>query len=176
MVTRRKKPQGLVLADRDQANDTLQTVRLLEGRIKKAQEDAELEIQNVKNTLALEINPLKAELKECHTALLNWGEHSKDEICKQGRKSLRLPNGLVGFRKSTILKAVKGSTFASILALVVLKRLTSGYTTKHKLDKEALKKWDDEALESVGAVKTTGDTFFFETTSLDRDVEDAGEG
>ncbi|MDR1656154.1 MAG: host-nuclease inhibitor Gam family protein [Deltaproteobacteria bacterium] len=122
--------------------------------------EAQREIALVENALNEQIDRLKSEAQQRtidHRNILTMEElrlkaYSKDNRKEfKGLQSLDLAHGTLGFRRSTALSlAAKGDTWEEIIA-----RLEEGghdevIRRTKEADKDALKKWPEDRLQSFG--------------------------
>jgi hypothetical protein len=80
------------------------------------------------------------------------------EIFPEGRRSLDLPNGRVGYRLVSSIKLPK--MVERVVAALKARKLFDAIVTTEKPNKDILAAYDDETLDAVGAKRVTKDEFY----------------
>ncbi len=165
----RKKPNpAFVVADLDAADKAL--ARLAEI---KRDFDAEMGKLNaaVDRMKALSKERLAAKIAEgaaIEAALATFAETRKEELFGKAR-SRELSFGIIGWRRSTEIKAKTKSTLGRVLERV--KELMTGekddpfaaaVRVKEELNRDVMRDWPDERLEAVEARRVKKDVFYYE--------------
>jgi phage host-nuclease inhibitor protein Gam len=153
----RIKPAMKRIKSLEEANLVLKEIGLLEGELETVDSGANKQIADIKSAAAKEGGPKRKRVTELAGLLGAYAEYSRAELFNEDKKSVQLPFGIFGYRKSTKI-SVKKTT------LWLLKKLKmSGFVhTKEEPDKEAMGKLDDDTLRQVDAVRKVKDVFFCE--------------
>jgi len=164
----RKKPNPFVVADLDAADRAL--ARLAE--IKRVVDGENLRLNEAVDRLKAHVTEVTAaplaESAAIEAALASFVETRKSELFGKMR-SVSLAFGVIGFRRSREVKPKPKITFAGILERV--KALGTGekddpfasaIRVKEELNRDVLREWPEERLETVGARIAEKDTFFYE--------------
>ncbi len=158
----RTKPQPLIIGDLNQADEALR--QLAEIAREKAQIESGMnaQIDQVKATAKAQTEPLEASRKRLEDALGVFGIQKKAELFPDRKRSQELTFGVIGFRKATSLRLLAKKTWVLVLQRAQDLGFTDAIRTKLEVDKEILRTWPDERLESVGVKRETTDEFFVE--------------
>lgn len=164
----RKKPNPFVVADLAAADRAL-------ARLAEIKRDVDAE--NLRLNAA--VDKMKAHAKErtaaglseaaaVEAALATFAETRKDDLFGKTR-SQALNFGTIGFRRSAEVKPKSKHTWGSILERI--KTLMTGedgdpfkvaVRLKEEVNRDVLKEWPAERLETVGARIAEKDTFYYE--------------
>lgn len=159
----RTKPQPLIIGDLGQADEALRQLAEItreQGRIESSMND---QIDQIKAAAKLQQEPLAASRKRLEDALAVFGTLKKDELFGEQRgRSVELSFGILGFRRSTGLRLLAKKTWAQVLQRLQDLGLTEAVRSKLEVDKETLRNWPEERLESVGVRRETVDEFYAE--------------
>ncbi|MDO5562790.1 MAG: host-nuclease inhibitor Gam family protein [Synergistaceae bacterium] len=158
----RIKPQNIQpIRNIEEANDALREI----GELKRITTDIENRLNDdiaaLKANAAEEAAPHNTRCAALENGLLAFAEIKKDEIF-DGKRSLKLDYGELGYRKSTELATAKGSTWKTVLGRLKELAFTEAIRTKEEPDKDVMSQWPDERLELVGVQRKEKDTFWFE--------------
>lgn len=137
----------------DDANQALAEIGALELKLEKIDGEASMKIGKIKESAAIAGEASRERIKELESALALFAEYNKAEIFGV-KKTIELPYGEIGFRKSTKV-SIKKST------LELLKKLFpgKGVRVKEEVDKDALAEFEDDELAQVDAAKVETDVF-----------------
>lgn len=158
----RVKPQNVQpVRSIEEANEALREI----GELKRLAADIENrmndDIAAIKANAAEEAAPHNTRRAALENGLLAFAEIKKDEIF-DGKRSLRLDYGELGYRKSTELATVKGFTWKQVLGKLKELAFKEAIRIKEEPDKEVMSQWPDERLALVGTERREKDTFWFE--------------
>jgi glycine cleavage system aminomethyltransferase T len=110
--------------------------------------EAQLKSRDFLNVVEMEKSRLKV-----------FAKANKSEF--NGRQSLDLAHGRIGFRKSTSLALVdKGDTWDEVRQRLEADKRTDVIKVEKKVDKEMLEKWSDDRLAQYGLKTKESQTFF----------------
>ena len=160
-MPKRTKPNTMVIADQVQAADAMKQLKEISREIDSVNLEMDERIDLAKQTAKQLLTPLKAKSKELEHALANFGHHHKTELFKK-KRSMTTPFGVFGFRKSTVLKTLPRFTLAHVLEKLDSFGFREAVTVKKSVNKEAMRDWPDERLESVGMRRVIEDKFYIE--------------
>jgi phage host-nuclease inhibitor protein Gam len=158
----RTKPQPLILASTDQADDALRQLAEVARELALIEQGMNEQIDALKAAAKLQLEPLTASRKRLEDALAVFGTLKKAELFTDRKRSLELTFGVIGYRKATSLRLLAKHTWAMVLKRLQDLGLAEGVRTKQEVDKDALRTWPDERLETVGVKRETVDEFFVE--------------
>lgn len=144
-----------VLKDINEINATLSKIAGLNAELKTIDKNDDERIAEIKAEAAKNGKRLRVQVRMLEKALRKYGKDNKRQICSNDSRSIELPFGVIGFRRSTILK-VSPETME-----LLVKKFPKGVRVKRSIDKNELRKWSDEKLESVGAKKRQSDNFYY---------------
>jgi len=160
---RRKKPDYLnVFRNTQEVDQALLEIATLELQMEAIGAAADMEIRNITQVAAEEIEPLKNRVANLEAAVEAFAVLNREEILPRGRKSLELNHGVLGFRKSSKVQ-VKKSTLEKLEEL----GLDAAIRIKKTVDREELKTWSPEKLALVDASLKVSDDFWYETKRAD---------
>jgi phage host-nuclease inhibitor protein Gam len=152
----RYKPTPGKLESLEDANGVLREIGLLEREIESIDAEAQKQIGGIKAAAAKQGEPSRKKIAELSEKINAYAEYNRADLFKD-RKSVDLPFGTFGFRKSTSI-SVKKTTVALLEKL----RLDRYIRVEKQPDKEAMGAMDDESLAQVDAVRKVKDAFFCE--------------
>ena len=159
----RTKPQPLIIGDLPQADEALRKLAEITREQALIEQGLNAQIDQLKAAAKLQLEPLTASRKRLEDALAVFGTLKKDELFGEQRgRSVELNFGILGFRRSTSLRLLAKHTWAQVLKRIQDLGFTEGVRTKLEVDREALRGWPGERLESVGVKIETADEFFVE--------------
>lgn len=158
----RTKPQPLVICTLSQADETLRQLAELNREQAAIESGLNEQIDTLKAAAKLQLEPLTASRKRLEEALGVFGIQQKGELFTDRKRSLELNFGVIGFRKATSLRLLAKHTWAMVLKRLQDLGLTEGIRTKLEVDKDTLRGWAEERLETVGVKRETVDEFYVE--------------
>ena len=159
----RTKPQPLIIADLSQADEALRQLAEITREQALIEQGMNEQIDTLKAAAKQQLEPLTASRKRLEDALGIFGTLKKEELFGEQRgRSLELNFGVLGFRRSTSLRLLAKHTWAQVLGRLQSLGFADGIRTKLEVDREALRGWPGERLESVGVKLETVDEFFVE--------------
>lgn len=158
----RVKPQNLhPIHNIDEANEALMEI----GELQRIQKDIELrmndDIAKIKAGAEQDAAGHMARRTALENGLMAYADTNKVELFKD-RRSVDLNYGSIGYRKSTELATVKGSTWKTVLGKLKELAFKEAIRTKEEPDREIMSQWPDERLELVGCQRREKDTFWLE--------------
>jgi len=144
-----------------QADEAVREIADLQTKIQQAQAKAADDINEAKSELAETIKPAQEQIKQITSSIEAFALGRKAEFGKQ--KSRKLNFGVIGWRKSSSVAIKKTKvTIELIKKLYSAAKAKTFLHIKETVDKEALKKLDDEQLAEVGAKRDNKEIFFVE--------------
>lgn len=152
----RYKPSPKKLENLEDVDSTLREIGLLERELESIDAEAQKQIGDIKAKAAEDGEPHRKRIAELSAKIGAYAEYNKGDLFKD-RKSIDLPFGVFGFRKTTSIGIKK--TTVELLRRV---GLIDYIRIKEEADKERLSELDDETLASVDAVRKVNDAFFCE--------------
>jgi len=161
-MAQRTKPQPLIIANLDQADEALR--QLAEITREKAIIEATLneQVDELKAAAKRQMDPLAASRKRLEDALGVFGTQHKDELFPNRKRHQELAFGLIGFRRATSLRLLAKKTWGSVLERLEALGFTTAIRVKREVDKTAMADWSDEQLETVGVRREQVDEFYLE--------------
>ena len=160
-MPKRSKPAVYVIGDLAGAALALERLAALDRRIKAIEADMNTAIDEAKALAAAESVQAKAEIREKEAALAAFSQTQKAELFGK-KKSREFPHGFIGFRKSTALKALPKIKMEVVLEKLKGLSFCEAIKTRESVNKEAMREWPEERLQSVGMQRVTKDEFFIE--------------
>jgi len=157
----RSKPRALVIADLKQADAALTELARLERDLAEIEAGMNEKVDQIKTAAGNRAAPLQARRKELGAALATFGELNKTELFGR-RRSLERPHGVIGFRRSTKLLTLPKLTLAMVLEKLKDYGFDDAVRVKEAVDKEAMRDWPEQKLETVGMRRVSKDEFFIE--------------
>lgn len=158
----RSKPQPLVIADATQADEALRQLAEITREQDRIETGMNAQLDQIKAAARLQQEPLAASRKRLEEALAVFAIQRKDELFSERKRSLELVFGTIGFRKSTSLRLLAKHTWAMVLGRLQDLNLSAGIRIKPEVDKDTLRTWPAERLETVGVKLETVDEFYVE--------------
>lgn len=151
-----KKKQEPAFKSWEEVNQGLKLIGELDRKIQAAESNMNERIDRIKADTENLVNPLIAQKTELETNIQAFTEYHVDDF--KEAKSKEFTYGTVGFRKATsvITRNVK-----AILEALKQNKMTDCILVTEKLNKEELEKYDDAALQKVGAKRKTEDKYFY---------------
>lgn len=153
---------------------TMQPIKTVEEANDAMREYGELKriTQDIESRLNDDIAALKAQAAEeaaqhltrmsaLENGLNSFSEVHKAEIFKD-KRSLTLDYGTLGYRKSTELGTVKGSTWKTVLGRLKELAFSEAIRVKEEPDKDVIGQWPEERLALIGCERREKDAFWFE--------------
>lgn len=160
----RKKPTIQGIADLEQANAALAEIAAIQRELGLIEAEMNEIIDKAKAEAEAAKAPHAARLKELEAGLAAYALYNKGTLFAT-KKSVETAHGVLGFRQSTSIVAVKGLKLADVLAKVQELGLTEAVRVKTELDREAMRGWPDSRLTAVGAQRKVEDAFYYEVKS-----------
>ncbi len=157
----RTKPQPLIVETLSQADEALRQLAEINREQAQIESGMNAQMDQIKATAKAQMEPLNAARKRLEDALAVFGTLKKDELFKV-KRSLEMAFGTIGFRKATSLRLRAKQTWAMVLKRLQDLNLVEAIRTKAEVDKEQLRGWPEERLETVGVVRETSDEFYVE--------------
>ncbi|MDR0709623.1 MAG: host-nuclease inhibitor Gam family protein [Spirochaetaceae bacterium] len=152
----RMKPQVGKINSLEDANLALKEIGLLEREIEGIDNAAASEIAEIKAAAAKKGEALRKRIVENANLIGAYAEYNRAELFRD-KKSVDLPFGAFGYRKSTSI-SVKKTT----LGLLKKLNLTKYIRIKEEVDKDAIAEMTNESLAQVDAVRKVKDEFYCE--------------
>ncbi len=162
----RTKPTPVIVADLKQAEAALGEMAAIDRAITDIETEMNAVLDAAKDKAGKASTPLLARRKELENAVATYATLNRAEIF-QGRKSLDLAFGTIGYRVSTKIVQVAKVTKEITLAKLKEYGLTDGIRVKEDINKDAAATWPDERLALVGLKRRVSDDFFIEITRED---------
>ena len=158
----RSKPTPHIVETREQAEGTMAEIAALGRTLDTLTGTMNEEIDAAKDKAARSAKALEERRKELESGLAVFAKLNRKDLFPDSGKSLDLGFGIIGFRVSTKIVQQSG-----ISAEVTLERLhkfgfQEGIRTKEEVNRDAMKSWTDERLETVGLRRQKSDGFFVE--------------
>lgn len=157
----RQKPEAHIIGTVKQAEAALQEIAGIERRIASHEAHMNEVIDNAKANAKALCDPLVERRKALATGLATFATLNKADLFAK-RKSITLGFGTIGFRKVTRLKALAKVTMARVLERLHECGFKDAIRTKESVDKEVMRDWPDERLETVGMQRVSSDDFYYE--------------
>lgn len=159
----RTKPQPLIINDLNQADEALRQLAEIAREQAAIESGLNEQIDELKAAAKRQMGPLADDRKRLEDALGVFGTLKKGELFGEQRgRSVELAFGTLGFRRATALRLLAKHTWAMVLGRIQGLGLTDGLRTKVEVDKEALRGWPEERLETIGVRRETADEFYIE--------------
>lgn len=158
----RTKPQPLIISDLPQADEALRQLAEIAREQERVESGMNAQIDQLKAAAKLQLEPLTTARKRLEDALAVFGTLKKEELFPDRKRSQELNFGVIGFRKATSLRLLAKHTWAMVLKRLQDLNLPEGIRTKLEVDKDSLRGWADERLETVGVKRETVDEFYVE--------------
>jgi len=120
--------------------------------------DAERQIQAIREKAQAKAREMTERLQILGESIFAYTELNKTKILDEGKKTIELQFGYIGYRKSTRVSISK-----STLELLKQMGFNEAIRIKEEVNKEVMMDWDDGKLSAVKAKKISEDTFWYET-------------
>jgi phage host-nuclease inhibitor protein Gam len=161
-IVKGQKAQTIQIENKDQADATLAALAELEDWVGGREILAREEIRETEAQMVADTASARAEIAERAGMLEAWAKANKAEIFPEGRKSLELTRGIIGFRipksKIKLMLAIE-----NVIAKLKARKLFDCIRLTEEPDLLQLANYDDEQLEAVGLKRTKPkDKFFYE--------------
>ena len=160
-MSKRSKPNPVIVADLRQAEGALAEMAMLDRRVADIEIALNAAVDAAKAAAQRDGAGLLARRKELADAVATFATLNKGELFRE-RRSLELAFGLIGFRQSTQLvqqlRVTQGMTLEKLHEYGFL----DAVRVKEEIDKDAMSDWPDERLELVGMKRRQSDTFYIE--------------
>ncbi len=161
MSKTRIKPDAVIIGTLDQAKGALAELAMLDRSLSAIEADMNETIDQVKANADGEAGPLRERSAALAGALQGWATVNKDQLFA-GRKSLELPHGTIGFRKSTSIVARAKVRMSQVLEKLKELGFDAAVKRTETVNKETLRDWPEERLAAVGMRRKVADVFFVE--------------
>jgi phage host-nuclease inhibitor protein Gam len=152
------KEKGLlVFRNWDEVNQALKELGEIDRSVTRIEADMNRKINEIKADAERDAASHIDRREKLEKNIQEFTEAFSDEF--KTSKSKKFLYGTVGFRKSSkiTLKNVK-----AIIEALKQNRMTDCLITTEKINKDELAKYDDAAIEKIGAKRKAKDEFFFE--------------
>ncbi len=162
-MAQRTKPQPLIIGDLNQADEALRQLAEIAREQAVIEGTLNEQIDELKAAAKRQMGPLADDRKRLEDALGVFGTLKKADLFGESRgRSVELAFGTLGFRRATSLRLLAKHTWAMVLGRILGLGLAGGLRTKVEVDKDALRGWPEERLETIGVKRETSDEFFIE--------------
>lgn len=157
MSKTRRRLEQTALENWAAVDDVLREIGEIDLQIESMEAELTRQVARLKEDLAFRARPMAERKAMLERLVKEFTEAHREGL--DGKKTKELNFGKLGFRLSTrvVIKSVK-----SVLAALRAKGMTDCISVKESVDKEALKKYDEAAIESVGASLKKEDVFWYE--------------
>lgn len=162
-MAKRSKPQTEIqkITSLSDADGVLHQIADLKANVRKAQADADIEVNAVKEKLADQVRPMLEQIESLEKSLNVYSEYNRSELFGD-KKTIELQFGLFGYRQSTSV-SVKKTT----LELLQKHGFDEAISIKPTVNKEIMRSWSAERLALVDATLVVEDKFWIETKEND---------
>lgn len=165
---RMEQPPVVVIRDLDHANAILREIAAVKRSIGGIEGTMNAAIDRIKERSAAEREPHRKRLEMLEGGLAAFAEYQRGELFSR-KRSVELLFGTFGFRRSTEIKPAAKNTLGGILEALKNFGLTEAITVKESVNRDVLRDWPDERLETVGARRVEKDVFWYEPKSEELD-------
>lgn len=141
----------------DEVNEALGKIRENTITIRKAEAAMNNQITMVKGAFSEKVTPLSAENAELEKEIEAYTKAHISEFTD--RKTKEMTYGKVGFRK---VSEIVTRNVKAIMEACKQHDMFDCIKVSEKLDKEALEKYSDKALETVGAHRKEAEKYFYD--------------
>lgn len=169
-MARRKPDGGMVISTLDEADEALAELAKIGRQLALIDNSLNEDIEAARAKADELAAPIRARRKEVETALQTFASVGRETIFGKVKKSLKLVNGVIGFRASDELKPAAKSSWAQVLGTLKgmgerleALGLPSCIRTKEEPDKEALRQLPEDLQAEAGVRIVPKDTFYYET-------------
>lgn len=140
----------------EQVDEAIKGIAKIDNTLKIHESKMNDDINSIKNRMNEIVAPL---LHEKTTLKKNIKEYTESHVLEFTEKKTKdFTVGQVGFRKST---EIVTRNVRAIIEALKNNKMFSCIITKESIDKDELGKYDDEALDKVGAKRKVEDKFFY---------------
>lgn len=162
-MAKRSKPQTEIkkITSLGEADNVLHRIADLKAHIRKAQADADIAVNAIKENLADTCRPMLDEIESLENSINIYSEYNRSELFGD-KKTIELQFGLFGYRQSTSV-SVKKTT----LELLQKHGFDEAISIKPMVNKEVMRTWSTERLALVDATLIVEDKFWIETKEND---------
>ena len=159
------------LASLDECGEALRELGLLDLRIEAIEARCDRKILDAKSLAKEAASFHLTRKRELEGDLEMYYREHQAEIEADGRKSVELPVGSMGRRKSSELKPLPKKTWADVLAVIQRRGLEQFLAVKKKVDKEALRSQTDGFLDKLGCRLVPKQTWWYEVDRTKLEAE-----
>jgi len=163
----RRKPSPHIVKSREAAEGTMAELAAISRKLTVLTAEMNEEIAAAKAKYDKASLPLIARREELEGGLAAFAILNREELFADGRKSLDLGFGIIGFRLSTSIVQKSGITSEMTLEKLRQFKMLEGIRTKESVNKDAMADWTDERLATVGLCRRKTDSFFWEAKEED---------
>lgn len=155
-MARARIPNEPVLKSWDDVDLNIKEIAECQIAIEQIEADMNQKISDIKLSAEMDAKPYKETIKVLERQIKDFVEANRSEL---NGKTKVLNFGRTGFRKSTkiVLRKVE-NVIKNLKALNMLDCIK----VKESVNKEVLKKYSDEEIARVGAIKKVEDVFWYE--------------
>ncbi len=157
----RSKPKANIIQDMAQADEVLARIGMLQRSISQIEGQMNASIDKAKAEAKELSAPIKAQIKELETALATFAEFNKADLFTK-KRSMELDFGIFGFRKSSKLKTKTKWKWDMVLEKIKEYGFLKAIRLKEDVNKDELRTWPRERLDSVGVELQETDEFYYE--------------
>lgn len=160
---KRKKviPKAEQILSLEEANIAFAEIAGKSRELKVIEATMNAEIDLAKAEAEAASRALKARISELELGLAAFATANRDALFEK-KKTISLSYGSFGFRKSTVLKTKPKHTWEMVLGRLKELGEKTGIRTKEDVDKEVLRTWSDEKLDTVHVRRLEKDLFWLE--------------
>jgi phage host-nuclease inhibitor protein Gam len=164
-LMKRQKPKAEIIAlntcnDVDKA---LLEIAQMELELAKIDAHAEQRINEIKDEAKYSSESILKQIKTLADSIFVFSEYKKNELFGEGKKTIELVFGFIGYRQSTKISVSNKDT----LKLIKEFGFDNALRIKEEVNKDELAGWKDEELTLVKAKRITEDHFWYETKKED---------
>lgn len=162
-MSKRFKPEALVISDLPQADEVLRRLAEIDREQRQIESGANAQIDQIKALAKQDLEPLAEERKRLETDLAVFANLKKAELFGDIRnRSQELTFGIIGFRRAKALRLLAKRTWGGVLDALDAYGFIAAIRIKREVDKAAMADWPDEKLAQVGVRREVTDDFFVE--------------
>lgn len=168
MSARRLKAAALpVPVSRAAADELLGQIGRLQRQLDVIDAALTEEVAAAKARAAAEAKPVAEQIKTAFQALTIWAERNREELCRDGRKSVTLSQGVIGWRIG--LPTVRIAKGMEDELVSIFGRLGKGHLirTRQEVDKEAVLRDPNEVAGIPGIAVEQTESFFAKPLDLE---------
>lgn len=167
-MARAKTKLAVAVATLANAQAALEEIASLQRQVKALEVEVNEEIARLKARAEEQSRPWRERIEALERGLKAWAEGQKENLFAE-RRSVELTHGRVGFRRSTVLRTRRGTTWADVLGRLKELGRTDGIRVREDVDKEAVKAWPESELEPLGLTRHERDVFWYEVDEVELD-------